>query len=60
VPAMRKGEIVHAETLDEMRERTRRNLDSLPTALRSHGEKPGYPVRYSEGLRETARSFASP
>src|SRR4051794_26320289 len=42
VPAMRKGEIVHAETLEEMRERTRRSLEALPVALRSRGEKPRY------------------
>ena len=59
VPAMRKGEVTHAETLDEMRERTRRSLDSLPTALRSPGEKPPYPVRHSDALTETARSLTS-
>jgi nicotinate phosphoribosyltransferase len=57
VPAMREGEIVHPETLEEMRERTRRSLDSLPVALRSTGEKPPYPVRYSDGLTEAARSL---
>jgi nicotinate phosphoribosyltransferase len=59
VPAMRRGEIVHAETLDQMRERTKRSLDSLPTALRSPGERPRYPVRHSEALTEAARSMAS-
>jgi nicotinate phosphoribosyltransferase len=59
VPAMRKGEITHAETLEEMRERTRRSLDSLPTALRSAGEKPTYPVRHSDALNEAARSMAA-
>jgi nicotinate phosphoribosyltransferase len=54
VPAMRSGEIVHVETLDEMRERTRRSLDALPVALRSPGEKPPYPVRQSEALTEAA------
>jgi nicotinate phosphoribosyltransferase len=57
VPAMRDGEIVHPETLEEMRERTRRSLDSLPVALRSPGEKPPYPVRHSDGLTEVARSL---
>jgi nicotinate phosphoribosyltransferase len=57
VPAMREGEIVHPETLEEMRERTRRSLDSLPVALRSPGEKPPYPVRYSDALTEAARSL---
>jgi nicotinate phosphoribosyltransferase len=60
VPAMRKGEIVHPETLEEMRERTRRSLDSLPVALRSPGEKSPYPVRYSDALTEAARSLGEP
>jgi nicotinate phosphoribosyltransferase len=55
VPAMREGEIVHAETLEEMRERTRRSLEALPVTLRSRGEKPRYPVRHSEALTEAAR-----
>jgi nicotinate phosphoribosyltransferase len=59
VPAMRGGEIVHAETLEEMRDRTRRNLDSLPVELRSRGDKPAYPVRHSEALTEAARALAS-
>ena len=59
VPAMRKGEITHAETLGEMRERTRRSLDSLPPALRNAGEKPSYPVRHSDALTEAARSLAA-
>jgi nicotinate phosphoribosyltransferase len=59
VPAVREGEIVHAETLEEMRERTRRSLDSLPVALRSRGEKPRYPVRHSEALTEAARSMSA-
>jgi nicotinate phosphoribosyltransferase len=59
VPAMRNGEIVHAETLEQMRERTKRSLDSLPIALRSPGEKPRYPVRHSDALTEAARSLAS-
>jgi nicotinate phosphoribosyltransferase len=58
VPAMRDGEIVHAETLEQMRERTTRSLELLPIALRSPGEKPRYPVRYSDMLSEVARSLA--
>jgi nicotinate phosphoribosyltransferase len=50
VPAMREGRIVAAETLDEMRGRVRKSLDLLPVALRSPGEKPEYPVSYSESL----------
>jgi nicotinate phosphoribosyltransferase len=59
VPAMRNGEIIHAETLVEMRERTKRNLESLPAELRSPGEKPRYPVRHSEALTDAASSLAS-
>jgi nicotinate phosphoribosyltransferase len=59
VPAMRNGEIIHAETLEEMRERTKRNLESLPAELRSPGEKPRYPVRHSEALTDAASSLAS-
>src|SRR3954471_6705549 len=55
-PAMRKGEIALAETLEDMRERTKRSLDSLPVVLRSRGEKPRYPVRHSEALTEAVRS----
>jgi nicotinate phosphoribosyltransferase len=59
VPAMREGEIVHPETLDEMRERSRRGLEALPVALRSPGEKPRYPVRHSDALTEAASSMSS-
>jgi nicotinate phosphoribosyltransferase len=59
VPAMREGEIVHVETLEEMRERTRRSLDSLPPALRSPGEKPSYPVSHSDALTEAARAMTA-
>jgi nicotinate phosphoribosyltransferase len=58
VPAMRDGEIVHTETLEQMRERTKRSLELLPVALRSPGEKPRYPVRYSDALTDAARSLA--
>jgi nicotinate phosphoribosyltransferase len=58
VPAMRDGEIVHTETLEQMRERTKRSLELLPVALRSPGEKPRYPVRHSDALTEAARSLA--
>jgi nicotinate phosphoribosyltransferase len=54
VPAMRGGEIVLAETLEEMRERTARSLASLPVELRSRGPKPRYPVSYSERLQALA------
>jgi nicotinate phosphoribosyltransferase len=50
VPAMRSGEIVLAETLEEMQARTARNLQSLPVELRSRGEKSPYPVRRSSEL----------
>jgi nicotinate phosphoribosyltransferase len=53
-PAMRGGAIVASETLDEMRARTKRSLESLPVELRSPGEKPRYPVSHSAALRELA------
>ena len=59
VNAMRDGEILHAETLDQMRERTTRSIESLPVALRSPGEKPRYRVRHSEALGEAARGMTS-
>src|SRR5829696_6052509 len=51
VPAMRDGEIVLAESLDRMRERTARSLALLPVELRSKGHKPPYRVRHSEELQ---------
>jgi nicotinate phosphoribosyltransferase len=54
VPAMRDGRIVAAESLDEMRARAGRSLRDLPVALRSPGEKPEYPVSYSDALRDLA------
>jgi nicotinate phosphoribosyltransferase len=60
VPAMRRGEIVDPETLDQLRERTRRSLGSLPVALRSQGDKPPYPVSNSDALTEMARSLGEP
>ena len=59
VPAMRGGEILHAETLDEMQGRVKRSLAALPEALRSRGKKPRYPVRYSDALADAARSLPS-
>jgi nicotinate phosphoribosyltransferase len=59
VPAMRNGEIVHAETLEELQERTRRSIESLPDVLRSPGERPRYPVRHSEALTEAAQAMTS-
>jgi nicotinate phosphoribosyltransferase len=52
VPAMRGGEIVLVETLEQMRERTVRSLGSLPHALRRNGGDP-YPVAYSARLEAT-------
>jgi hypothetical protein len=42
--------------MDEMRERTRRSIESLPVEFRSQGEKPRYPVRHSDTLTEALRS----
>jgi nicotinate phosphoribosyltransferase len=59
VTAVRRGEILHAETLDQMRARTKRSIESLPVALRSPGEKPRYPVRHSEALTAAAGTMTS-
>jgi nicotinate phosphoribosyltransferase len=59
VPAMRRGEIVLAETLEDMRDRTKRSMRALPLALRSRGKKPRYPVSHSAELTEAARSMSS-
>jgi nicotinate phosphoribosyltransferase len=56
VPAMRDGEIVHAETLEQMQERTSRSLSGLPEGLRRGGDRPAYPVKHSERLTAAARS----
>jgi nicotinate phosphoribosyltransferase len=49
VPAMRGGEIVLAETMEQMRERTGRSLGALPPDLR-RGDGEPYPVSFSEEL----------
>jgi nicotinate phosphoribosyltransferase len=54
VPAMRGGEIVMAETLEQMRERTVRSLASLPAQLRGYGPNPPYLVKHSERLQALA------
>ncbi len=43
VPAMRRGEIVLAETLEDMRDRTKRSMRALPLALRSRGRNRATP-----------------
>jgi nicotinate phosphoribosyltransferase len=52
VEAMRDGEPVRSEGLDEIRERTAAQLEALPERLRlaTGGVEP-YPVRYSDRLR---------
>jgi nicotinate phosphoribosyltransferase len=60
VPAMRDGEIILAETLEEMRGRTGRSLMSLPDGLRGEDGKQPYTVRNSERLTEAARSRTDP
>ena len=59
VSAMREGEILHMETLDQMRARTKHSIESLPIALRSSGERPRFPVRHSEALTAAARAMTS-
>jgi hypothetical protein len=57
VPAMRGGEIVLDETLEEISRRSAEQLEMLPEELRlaSGDERPKpYPVAYSERLRSLA------
>jgi nicotinate phosphoribosyltransferase len=54
VPAMRGGEIVLAQSLEDMRSRATRSLRALPEPLRSKGQKPRYPVSFSDQLSELA------
>ena len=51
--AMRAGEIVREETLDEIRDRTASQLAALPAALRPPEDHVDpYPVTYSDSLRD--------
>jgi nicotinate phosphoribosyltransferase len=53
-PATRAGEIVHRESLEEIRERSASQLAAVPERLRrpgAGGAADAYPVRYSERLR---------
>jgi nicotinate phosphoribosyltransferase len=53
VPAMRGGEAVRSESLEEIRARSRSQLGALPPGLRrtEPGQRPEpYPVKYSERL----------
>ena len=52
VPAMRQGEAVHSETLEDMRARASAQLAALPARLRkpdAYAAEP-YPVNWSESL----------
>jgi nicotinate phosphoribosyltransferase len=58
VPAMRGGQATGVESLDEIRERSARQLAALPEELRRPGPdeaRPRYPVRYSERLQAATR-----
>jgi nicotinate phosphoribosyltransferase len=47
IPVMRAGEIVHGESLEEIRARSRAQIDALPDALRGLEAEDSYPVRVS-------------
>jgi nicotinate phosphoribosyltransferase len=56
-PAMRGGEAVEPESLDQIRERSAAQLSSLPDALRRPGGATApYPVRYSDRLTAAIRA----
>ena len=59
VPAMRNGEIVHAETLEEHAGADQAQHRLAPGRTAQPGEKPRYPVRHSEALTEAARAMTS-
>jgi nicotinate phosphoribosyltransferase len=49
IPVMRGGEIVHRDSLEEIRKRAREQLAALPEGLRARREgTEAYPVRYAE------------
>jgi nicotinate phosphoribosyltransferase len=56
-PAMRGGEIVRRESLEEIRKRAAAQLAALPEGLRRPASIDGeaYPVSYSERLRDAVR-----
>ena len=56
-PAMRGGEIVRRESLEEIRKRSAVQLAALPKGLRRPASTEGevYPVSYSERLRDAVR-----
>ena len=50
-PAMRGGQTIASESLEQIRERAAAQLASLPEELRRPEGGPAYPVRYSDRLR---------
>ena len=55
-PAMRDGEAIGSESLEEIRARTAAQLAALPAALRQPGsDGAAYPARYSDRLRAAIR-----
>jgi len=51
VPVMRDGEVLHTESLDQIRARATEQLRALPERLRTGGEDvEPYPVAYSDRL----------
>jgi nicotinate phosphoribosyltransferase len=56
-PAMRSGDVIAAESLAEIRERTASQLAALPAGLRRPGSEgvTAYPVRLSDRLRALTR-----
>jgi nicotinate phosphoribosyltransferase len=52
VPFVRNGVLVRDETIEQMSDRARAELEALPSALRAlDGEDETYPVAYSERCR---------
>jgi len=55
-PAMRGGEAIASESLEQIRERAAAQLASLPEELRRPEGGAAYPVRYSDRLRAATRT----
>ena len=58
VPFVREGVLVREETIEQMSERARAELEALPSGLRElDGEGESYPVSYSERCRAALQAL---
>jgi len=59
VEVMRNGEVLHRESLQQIRERCAAELKQLPEGLKALSAADEYPVDISDGLKELAGEVAS-